>query len=179
MNQEIWKPVVGYEGFYEVSNLGRVQSLDRMCLHQNRFLKGKVLSQKTNRGGYHVVHLRSKFESHPTVHKLVAESFLPNPNKKPTVNHIDGVKTNNQVCNLEWATHSEQMTHAISTGLYSPPVLKTYRGEEHGFCKIKDKDLPVILKMREDGLTLKTIASTFNVGISQIHRIVKGKSRCR
>ena len=99
---EEWRPVVGYEGLYEVSNTGRVRSLDRYvktCYGSYRLHKGKVLSPGIRPDGYLVVSLQYRMFR---VHRLVAEAFLPNPDNLPQVNHKDEDKSNNRVDNLEW-----------------------------------------------------------------------------
>jgi hypothetical protein len=103
---EEWRDTPGYEGRYQVSDAGRV-----------RGAKGLLSPQLVN-SHYLVVHLyfNARRQIH-LVHRLVAEAFIPNLEPKPTVNHKDGVKTNNVVGNLEWATRVEQMAHARSTGL--------------------------------------------------------------
>ena len=106
---EIWKDVEGYEGLYQVSNLGRVRSL-----YTNRQLK--KISTST---GYHAVGLYKDGRSKRcSVHRLVAQAFLPNPERKATVNHKNGDKHDNCADNLEWATHEENQRHAVQTGLW-------------------------------------------------------------
>lgn len=178
---EIWKDVIGYEGIYQVSNTGRVVSLSRPSVMHNggiKILPERLMTAKVNRGGYQVVHLRTGGNLYPTVHKLVAQAFLDNPDGKPTVNHIDGNKLNNHVDNLEWATHSEQMIHAISTGLYVQPDISKYtkRGESHPNSKLNPADIESIKLLRASGKTLKSIAEEFGIGISQVHRVCKGET---
>ena len=99
---EIWKDVSEYEGFYQVSNKGNVYSVERKD-SQGQRRGGRILKPKYSRGGYLMVHLykNGKMKA-KSVHRLVAETFLPNPNDLPQVNHRDEVKDNNKVGNLEW-----------------------------------------------------------------------------
>ena len=118
---EIWKPVKGFEN-YEVSNLGQVKSLN-----YNRTKEAKILRLCKNKDGYLTVTLYKNGKGYAKkVHRLVTAAFIPNPEGKTEVNHIDGNKTNNRVENLEWATHSENMHHAWETGLCEPLT-----GENH------------------------------------------------
>ena len=120
---EEWKPVNGFEGKYDVSNYGRVRSIDHemKSLGGYRTVKGRILKQRVEHG-YCRVQLSISKHEHPNkqVHRLVAEAFVPNPDNKPEVNHIDGCKTNNCAENLEWATSSENSIHAIENGLQRP-----------------------------------------------------------
>lgn len=120
---ETWADIAGFEGCYQVSDAGRVRSLDRFIVCKRgtkRFYQGKVLQLKVDRYGYSVVMLRKRtlnIRKSVTVHRLVAETFITNPEEKPTINHINGNKTDNRAENLEWATHKENTDHAITTGL--------------------------------------------------------------
>lgn len=106
MKKEYWKPVVGYEGLYEVSNYGRIKSFDTYRKGNNgsiRCCKGRILKLRTDKYGYFkVVLYKNNKPKTFTVHRLVAEAFLPNPDNLPCVNHKDECKTNNNVNNLEW-----------------------------------------------------------------------------
>lgn len=130
---EIWKSVIGFEGTYEVSNLGRVRSLGMYAkgpCGSKRYIKGKMLKANVGKIGYKRVCLAGK--NWKNVHRLVAEAFLPNPCKNKEVNHIDGNKTNNAVWNLEWVTHSENELHAYKTGLNNQEKIKTIQKNMDG-----------------------------------------------
>lgn len=108
--KEIWKPIVGYDGKYEISNLGNIKSLRRFKKNNSKLqlVEEKLLSKYTNpKNGYVYVYLCNDGNyKNIRVHKLVAEAFIDNPNNYKSINHIDGNKTNNHVDNLEWCTQS-------------------------------------------------------------------------
>lgn len=119
-------PVPDYEGLYEVSDMGVVRSIDRTVEGVDGAIypyKGRVKTQTINKQtGYPVVSLyKNNKGKSATVHRLVAKAFIPNPDGLNQVNHLDGIKTNNNVDNLEWVTHQDNAIHAVSTGL------KTYK----------------------------------------------------
>jgi hypothetical protein len=115
---EIWKPVVGFEGRYEVSSLGRVKALSRTIHYKDgrigklneRLIRGSIMSN-----GYIAVSFDSKVKK--TIHQVVAEAFLGKTEYKMTVNHKDGNKLNNKLENLEWNTYKQNNDHARTTGL--------------------------------------------------------------
>lgn len=170
--QEEWKDVVGYEGVYQVSNLGNVKSLDRWEISKRdskRWRLGITLKKKVTEQGYETVHLRNKLEdkeSWPPVHRLVAIAFLPNTEDKPTVNHINGNKLDNTIENLEWATHSEQTIHAFANDLMYVRGHTLY-------------DLDFKQKMKDHhtltGISIKALARHFKVSEFTASRVVKGK----
>lgn len=108
---ETWKDVVGYDGLYKVSNFGRVYSIPRPST------KGGIKKQTDMNGYLRTILSKNHKKFNAGVHRLVAEAFIPNPDNKPTVNHIDGNKHNNNVNNLEWATNVEQLKHSFKIGL--------------------------------------------------------------
>lgn len=110
--QEIWKNVKNYEGLYQVSNLGKIKTLQR------RGATTKIIKPKKNSNGYLIVGLhKNGIRKEVAIQRLVAIAFIKNLEEKPEVNHIDGNKENNNVFNLEWVTHKENMEHARNNNL--------------------------------------------------------------
>lgn len=110
MNKEIWKDIPNFEGLYQVSNLGRVKSLEKKVWNRYQFIKKeeKMLKYGNTPKGYYTVKLyKNSTHCNKKIHRLVAEAFIPNPEGKPQVNHIDGNKKNNNVENLEWCSNKE------------------------------------------------------------------------
>lgn len=120
MTTEIWQPIAGYAGYYLINSVGVVMSVNRKvpCSKGQRKVKSRIIEARINNRGYKEVRLsKDGFTKTKLVHILTAEAFVPNPLKKPEVNHIDGNKLNNCSTNVEWATHSENIKHAYRTGL--------------------------------------------------------------
>lgn len=119
--EEIWKDIPSYEGYYQVSNLGNFRSLPRIIKYKQngtRNYPAKSLLTETTKDNYQrIVLMKDGIKTRFQAHRLVALAFIPNPDNKPFINHIDGNKSNNIVTNLEWCTASENMTHADNTGL--------------------------------------------------------------
>lgn len=127
-----WKDIEGYEGIYQVSNTGLVRSKDRFIntIDGKSYWKaGKLLKPKNHKYGYHEVLLcKNGIKEHHYVHRLLASAFIPNPDKKPQVNHLNGLKYDNRIENLEWVTQSENALHACRAGLYFDIAAQKHRG---------------------------------------------------
>ena len=126
---ESWKNIKGYEGLYQVSNMGRVKSLERTVTRKNgikQTIRERILKPSTDKDGYLLVSLyngRGKVKTFK-VHRLVCEAFYENPKKKPCVNHIDENKTNNKASNLEWCTYKENSNHGTRNARMAKGVAK-------------------------------------------------------
>ena len=142
MQKEIWKDIEGYEGYYQVSNLGRVKSLDRNQRYESvktpytRRLKGRVLNQMTTKLGYKKLTLaiNQNYKNMP-VHRLVARAFLSNEKNLPCVNHINENPSDNRVENLEWCTYKHNSNHGtarqrISKSNGFPVIVYSFKEEK-------------------------------------------------
>lgn len=140
--QEIFNPIKGFEGLYEISQLGRVKSVARISPHgsgNDLTIKERILKQGNGTNGYRYVVCRKEGKSHTLyIHRLVAIHFVDNPNNYPQVNHEDGNKSNNTALNLEWCTQSQNMRHAVDTGIIKYKYGKDNHSYRHGrFAKPK------------------------------------------
>lgn len=146
---EVWKDIEGYEGLYQISNVGNVKSLARAkkdTLGRIQSIKEKILKAAADKDGYFRVVLQKNGEKKNKIaHRLVAQAFIPNPDNKPQINHIDGNKQNNRLSNLEWCTLAENRIHAFNTGLQF-----VHKGEKNHLSKsVKqlDKDTNKLIRM--------------------------------
>lgn len=175
MNKEIWKDVVGFENCYQVSNLGNVKSLDRKVNHPSGGLARRVgieLNKITDKDGYFNVNLKRNQKANTSrIHRLVAIAFIPNPENKPQVNHINGIKNDNRVENLEWATLSENRQHAYDTGLQHS---YTRQGENNNFTKLtKEQVIEIRCIYKKGVVTYKEISEKYNVAPVCIGSIIR------
>ena len=172
---EVWKDIEGFEGWYKVSNLGNVKSLDRIVTYSDgrRYkYKGKriALTPNLNRSGYlYVTLVRNGMRKNFKVHRLVAETFIPNIDNKPHVNHIDGDKTNNSVGNLEWVTPKENIEHAVKMGLIKA-------GADSHMSRFTQDEVNYMRKAYRDGIRQSELAKEFNTNDSTIFQILKRKT---
>lgn len=115
--QEIWKPVVGFEGCVEVSNLGRIRTMERLVTYSDGRVfsyKSRILKPRLNKGYLYINIARGGKGNMFKVHRIVAQAFIPNPENKPCVDHINTIRTDNRVENLRWVTHSENMRNELT-----------------------------------------------------------------
>jgi hypothetical protein len=164
----MWKEVAGYEGLYEVSDEGRVRSIDRVVVYPKggkRVFFGKERKPVSDRVGYLQVQLYVE-GTHKTfsIHRLVATAFVDNPYGKPHVNHIDGNKHNNSAGNLEWVTISENLLHAVRLGLVKGKTLS-------------ENEVNEARRLYANGETQKRIGILLGVSETTAHNAIHGKRR--
>lgn len=167
MEQETWKDIEGYEALYQVSDIGRVRSLDRFGkgrgdVQSRRVFHGQILLQPIYRDLYPSVSLckNGKVKRFYT-HRLVALAFNPNPSGKPQINHINGVKTDNRAENLEWCTTQENSMHSCESGLSKV-------GVKHYLAKFTEDQVRAI---RSDRRTQEAIAIEYGVCVDTIYKL--------
>lgn len=172
---EIWKDVKGYEGLYQVSSEGRVKALPKMsgsCYRKEKILKTQ---NRLTKDGYCRANLQKDGKAKDTrVNRLVAETFIPNPENKPTVNHKNGIKTDNRVENLEWATREENMQHA-----YNNHLKVSSAGSSNVNSKLTDdevRDIRKTYKRYSKEFGTVALAKKYNVTHRVINLIVNDKS---
>lgn len=151
---EIWKDIKDYEGFYQVSNLGRVRSIDRIIVRKDgisQFRKGIIKTPKINSDGYYTITL-SKNGNNKTlgIHILVARHYIPNPENKSEINHKDFNRKNNQFDNLEWCTHQENIQYSSNNGRYKQRNFNGNNNPNYGNHLLSEfyKDNPDIAKRK-------------------------------
>jgi len=175
MENKIWKPVRGYESYYEVSNDGEIRTIERIItLPTHSYLKKqKLLTQYKDGKGYMHVKLydgRGKPKS-LTIHRIVASAFLDNPNNLAEVNHIDHNKNNNNLDNLEWISRGDNIRHS-----YSKRDPKTYKGSGNKNSKLtEDAVISIRKEYEEKKTTYKNLADKHGVGITLIGYIIKNQ----
>lgn len=134
--EEVWKDIKDYEGLYQVSNFGKIRKLrfiNNICNKNKIFF---ITPQKVN-GYYHVVLYKNGKYKDKLLHRLIAETFIPNIKNYLEVNHKNGDKTDNRVENLEWCTRKQNMQHAVKTGLYISPNKGRYGANSYKALKVK------------------------------------------
>lgn len=167
---EIWKKIQGLPEHYEASSAGRIRRLpyyytgvSRFGNKEQRLLPEKIyLLTKVSPKGYQRINLESKVWF---VHRLIAQTFVPNPNQKQQVNHLNGIKTDNAAANLEWVSNQENRNHAVKTGLQ--PI------GERVSKKLTDGDIISIRALADGGMPQKAIAQRFDICQQNVSHIVR------
>jgi hypothetical protein len=175
--KEIWKDIPSYEGLYQASNFGNIKSLDKLVgsgiKNQSQVLrKGKIMIKTIDRYGYYKLTLyKNKSQKNFTIHRLVALSFLQKVANKESINHKNGIKTDNRVCNLEWCTNMENINHGVKNKLFD-------FGENHHKSTLKINDLIEIkLKYIPKKYSSLKLAKEFNVTKQTILNILHNRTR--
>ena len=171
MNKELWKPIEGYEGFYEISNKGRVKSLSRIFTRKDgrRYtVKEKIINPTADKDGY----LRIELNKIGTpkkhfIHRLVGIAFIDNPKGKPQINHVDFDTKNNNVENLEWVSIQENIDHNVKNHR-----LKNQNGINNPNIKINEETVLLIRKLRKQNKTIEEIADISKTTPSNVRNIV-------
>ena len=174
---EQWLPAEGFEGYYEVSNYGRIKGLAYtyvMPTGHPAIRPERILVNQQGKTGYWVVMMRNR--SNPNnkvkcvkIHRLIAKAFIPNPDNLPCINHIDGNSFNNEISNLEWCTHKQNIQHAFRIGLV-PKVM----GEKTTNAKLTEEQ---VLFIYNSNKCYKDLMKMFNVTSSScIYSIKSGRT---
>ena len=167
---EVWKDIIGYEGLYQVSNWGRVKSLN-----YKRTGKERLLNPKPNNKGYMRVTLyKNKIRTKHFVHRLVAQTFIPNPNNYPEVNHKDENPNNNHLDNLEWCDRKYNINYGTRRKRQSEKMKGRKHNNEH---KKKNGKKIINLDTREIFNSLREAGEKYNIAPQGIYRVCKGRNK--
>lgn len=173
MDKEVWKNIYGYEGYYQVSSMGRVRSFKKKGRAEGISKNPIILNPKKSGNGYKKIYLwnNGKYDN-CLIHRLVASAFIPNPENKPTVNHKDNNGLNNHVKNLEWCTYKENTKHAVENGYMS-----NQKGSGNYSSKLTEKEVLEIREMYQSKkLSKHKIADIFSVSWQTVHLIATEKT---
>jgi hypothetical protein len=170
--KEYWVPIHGFNNYY-VSNLGRIKSVDRIIKRTDGIItkkngKIKIATQRQSNGYLSIRLYNVGKDKLVFVHRVIAKAFIPNPEGKNFVNHIDGNKLNNNISNLEWCTSSENNKHAIITGL------RSYKsGCNHRLSFLSHQDIASIREMHKNNVKAGVIKNKYNLSYGAYYNIIK------
>ena len=178
--EEIWKDIEGYNGYYQISNHGRVKSLQRLVTgHKSEWQKEeKIMKLSADKKGYSMIRLTlNSIKKTFTVHRLVALHFIERVPNKNQINHIDCDKTNNTVENLEWCDNSKNQTHAFQNGLNKYTQKHREARIKRGLKerKLNSKQVEELKELRNSGFTYKQLSERFGISGKMAEEIYKGK----
>lgn len=183
--EEVWKDIEGYEGLYQVSNLGRVRSLDRVD-SKGRHKCGQIMKLSLNEKGYVKITLwKNGKKKDYKVHRLVAQAFIPNPNNLPEVNHIiDDFehRSDNRVENLEWCTHEYNLNYGNRSKRHSEAIKGRKLSEEHKrkigeAGKGREGKKVICITTNEIFLSIMEASRKYNVPDGNINKCCKGERK--
>lgn len=172
---EEWKDIIEYEGFYQVSTLGRIKSLNRLAKVRGgafRKVKSSILKLRLNKG-YCIVDLNHNLiKTTHQVHRLVAIAFIPNDEKKPVINHKDFNRSFNYYLNLEWCSYKENTEHASENNRFNPK-----KGDNHSKSKLSEQKVLAIRRLysMNPNYNRFSLASKLNVDESTIRNVINRK----
>ena len=168
---EIWEDLVGYEGLYIISNFGRIKILPKIHINKSGCIisKEKFVKIYNRNQGYVGLSLsKNKNRINKYLHRLLADTFIPNPENKPHVNHKNGVKNDNRLENLEWVSAKENIQHSFNIGL-------SKRGENRHLSKLKNNQVLDIKDRLKNKEKQNNIAKIYRVSNATITNIKNGK----
>lgn len=169
---EHWKNIVGYEGLYQVSDMGRVKRIVGYNCRIERMLQPYLCI----RGGYPQVMLsKDGKRKHKQIHHLVLDTFVgPRPTSEHEARHLNGNAQDPWLTNLKWGTRSENVLDAVGHGTYFAPGKDRY-GSKHNMAKLIESDIKIIRNLHKQGWSYVKIAQKFNMHSCTISKIIKGK----
>lgn len=165
---ENWLPIPEYENLYEIDTYGNIKSLDKKVKNNNgyRIIKGKILKPKLDNKGYYKIGLtKDNKQKFYFIHRLVALTYLPNPNNYKIINHKDGNPKNNYIENLEWCTYSHNIKHAYDMGL-KKGISAKHDGVKNPKSKLSEEQVLNILKLKQQDISIKNAFEKLNYNIS-------------
>lgn len=168
-NSEEFLDIPGWEGMYQVSNLGTVRSLDRIVgsvTGKTYHRKGKVMPQHYNEDGYKVVYLTKNARDRTLgVHRAMALAFIPNPDNKPMINHLNAIRDDNRLENLEWCTNSENIKHSFNLGI------SCNKGDKHPRRVLTMEMVRGIRAELASGKTPAEVAGVFGINRRNVYAV--------